>query len=207
MKASSHSNRRKGIIVFIAATGVVIVTLAIAYWPNLPRPVVLAPVKDTVSLFTFTRPSDTILLRKPAVSTGHAVRLANKPRVLHKTILHIPVDSAVVAQNEECTTPQIQAKFPGGDGEWRKYLERNTNRDLPVENGAPPGNYTIVVSFLVDIDGSISDVRAENNPGYGVAEEYVRIIKAGPKWIPALKDGKPVKYRQRQYFCIYLAEE
>jgi protein TonB len=109
--------------------------------------------------------------------------------------------------DKEFKTVQIQAKFPGGDGEWRKYLERSLNRDLPVENGAPPGNYTVVVSFLVDKDGSISEVKAENAPGYGTAEEAIRVIRKGPKWIPAVQNGRNVIYRQRQSITFQVAEE
>lgn len=109
--------------------------------------------------------------------------------------------------DKEFKTVQIQAKFPGGDQEWRRYLERSLNRDLPVENGAPPGNYTVVVSFLVDKDGSISEVKAENSPGYGTAEEAVRVIRKGPKWIPAVQNGRNVIYRQRQSITFQVAEE
>lgn len=101
----------------------------------------------------------------------------------------------------------IPAKFPGGDSEWRKYLERNFNRDLAFEKGAPPGNYTVVVSFIVGTDGVLSDVKAENDPGYGAAEQAVRLIKNGPKWIPAVKNGKSVAYRQRQGFMVCTSEE
>lgn len=109
--------------------------------------------------------------------------------------------------DKEFKTVQIMAKFPGGDAEWRKYLERNLNRDLPVENGAPPGNYTVVVSFLVDKDGHISEVKAENNPGYGTSDEAVRVIKKGPSWIPAVQNGRNVIYRQKQSITFQVAEE
>ena len=107
----------------------------------------------------------------------------------------------------EFKTVQIQAKFPGGDAEWRKYLERNLNRDLPNQNGAPAGRYPVVVSFLVDKEGNISEVKAENNPGYGTAEEAVRVIKKGPKWIPAVQNGRNVIYRQRQTIIFQIDEQ
>lgn len=107
----------------------------------------------------------------------------------------------------ECKTVQIQAKFPGGDAAWRRFLERNLEKTLPVENGAPLGLYTVVVSFLVDKDGSISEVKAENNPGYGTGEEAVRVIRKGPKWQPAVQNGRNVIYRQRQSITFQVAEE
>src|SRR6478752_2446669 len=65
------------------------------------------------------------------------------------------------------TVVQIAAEYLGGLAAWSKYLERNLNRDLPVENGAPPGKYTVIVSFIVSKTGDVSEVAAENDPGYG----------------------------------------
>lgn len=105
------------------------------------------------------------------------------------------------------TVVQIPAEFPGGLPAWSKYLERNLNRDLPVENGAPPGKYTVVVSFIVAKDGSISDVVAENDPGYGTKNEAVRVITRGPKWKPAVQNGRNVIYRHKQSITFMVSEE
>lgn len=96
------------------------------------------------------------------------------------------------------TSVQVEAMFPGGKDAWRMYLERNLNNQTPADHGAPPGNYTVTVSFMVDENGYVSDVHALNNPGYGTAEEAVRIIKKGPPWKPAIQNGRNVKYVQKQ---------
>ena len=93
---------------------------------------------------------------------------------------------------------QITAQFPGGFDAWKKYLEKNLNAGLPAENGAQTGKYTVLVSFVVDKDGNISEVKAENNPGFGTEAEAVRIIKIGPKWQPAIQNGRKVAYRVKQ---------
>ncbi|MEX6687015.1 energy transducer TonB [Danxiaibacter flavus] len=95
-------------------------------------------------------------------------------------------------------TVQIQAKFPGGFPEWEKFLRRNLRNEIPSENGAPAGDYKVIVSFIVNKDGSISEVRAENDPGFGTADEAVRVIKKSNQWIPAEQNGRKVIYRQRQ---------
>ena len=105
------------------------------------------------------------------------------------------------------TVVQIPAEFPGGLPAWAKYLERNLNRDLPVENGAPPGKYTVVVSFIVAKDGKISDVVAENDPGYGTKAEAVRVITRGPSWKPAVQNGRNVIYRHKQSITFMVSEE
>ncbi len=105
------------------------------------------------------------------------------------------------------TVVQIPAEFPGGIPAWTKYLERNLNRDLPVENGAPPGKYTVIVSFIVDKNGGISEVKAENDPGYGTKDEAVRVIKRGPNWKPAVQNGRQVIYRHKQSITFMVADE
>jgi protein TonB len=47
-------------------------------------------------------------------------------------------------------------------------------------------------------EGNITNVKAENNPGYGTMEEAIRVLKNGPKWVPASQNGENVIYRQRQ---------
>ncbi|HAN37307.1 MAG TPA: energy transducer TonB [Chitinophagaceae bacterium] len=105
------------------------------------------------------------------------------------------------------TTVQIEAQFPGGLSAWKKFLERNLNRDLPLDNGAPVGRYTVVVSFVVDKYGQISDVQAENNPGFGTMEEAVRVILKSQQWTPAVQNGRNVTYRQKQSITFVVSEE
>ncbi|HCT22575.1 MAG TPA: energy transducer TonB [Chitinophagaceae bacterium] len=105
------------------------------------------------------------------------------------------------------TSVQIPAEFPGGFDAWNRYLERNLNRDLPIENGAPPGKYVVVVSFIVDKQGNISQVKAENDPGYGTAEEAVRIIAKGPNWKPAIQNGRNVIFRNKQNIIFMVVQE
>ncbi|HVX28789.1 MAG TPA: energy transducer TonB [Parafilimonas sp.] len=109
--------------------------------------------------------------------------------------------------DKEFTSVQVEAKFPGGPDAWRKYLERNLNNQTPADNGAAPGNYTVTVSFLVDKNGNISQVQALNDPGYGCAAEAVRVIQKGPKWTPAIQNGRNVIYRQKQNITFQVTDQ
>lgn len=100
--------------------------------------------------------------------------------------------------DKEFKTVQREAKFPGGTQAWVRFLERNLDSNVPNDNNAPPGSYTVIVSFLVDKNGNISEVKSENDPGYGTAQEAIRVIRRGPKWEPAEQNGRNVIYRQRQ---------
>ena len=63
-------------------------------------------------------------------------------------------------ENKVFEKVEVEAQFKGGEREWRKYLERNLDPNVPVENGAGEGTYTVIVQFIVDKEGKISDVKA-----------------------------------------------
>ncbi len=102
---------------------------------------------------------------------------------------------------------EIEAAFQGGESAWRKYLERNLNPSAPVDNGAPEGTYTVYIQFVVSKDGSISDVRALTKHGYGMEEEAVRVIKKGPKWTPAIQNGRQVNAYRKQPITFQVQSE
>ncbi len=103
-------------------------------------------------------------------------------------------------------TFQKPAMFPGGVEGWINYLQTHLKADIATRKKAPVGNYTVIVSFLVMKDGKINEVKAENDPGYGTAEEAVRVIKNGPDWIPAVQNNRPVIYRQKQNITFQVLE-
>jgi protein TonB len=105
------------------------------------------------------------------------------------------------------TVAETPASFPGGVAAWTKYLENNLNREIPQNAGGPPGRYTVWLTFIVDKNGVISEVKAQNNPGYGTAEEAKRIVVNSPNWIPAIQNGLQVKYRQKQSITFVVSEK
>lgn len=105
------------------------------------------------------------------------------------------------------TTVYLEAaKFPGGADGWIEYLTKHLRAKTIAKHKAPAGLYTVVVTFLVDVNGKISEVTATNDPGYGSAEEAVRVIKDGPDWVPAQQMGKKVVYRQKQSISFSISE-
>lgn len=102
---------------------------------------------------------------------------------------------------------EVDAKFKGGEGAWRKFLERNLNANVPVDNGAPPGLYTVVVQFIVSKDGSVSDIRALTNHGFGMEKEAVRVLQKAPSWTPAIQNGRNVNAYRKQPITFQVTEE
>lgn len=93
---------------------------------------------------------------------------------------------------------EIDASFPGGDAAWKRYLQKTLTGFNPAENGAGNGVYKVIVQFVVDKDGNISDVKALTYFGHKMEEKVIEMIKKGPKWNPAILNGKPVKAFRKQ---------
>ncbi|MGC4102282.1 energy transducer TonB [Ferruginibacter sp.] len=96
------------------------------------------------------------------------------------------------------TKVEVEAEFPGGPGAWNAFLKKNLNGDVPTDNGAAEGTYTVVVKFVVSRDGSLSDITCESDPGFGICEEAKRVIKKTKNWTPAIQNGRNVNAYRRQ---------
>ncbi|MGE9313512.1 energy transducer TonB [Niabella sp. CJ426] len=101
----------------------------------------------------------------------------------------------------------VEAKFSGN---WNNFLERNLDGQIPTQNGAPAGNYEVLVRFVVNEDGTVSNIEPITNEGYGMEEEVVRILKKSPEWYPAINNNnaegknKPVKSYRIQPINFYV---
>ena len=87
------------------------------------------------------------------------------------------------------TKVELDPKYPGN---WSNFLNRNLVSSIPVENGASKGNYTVLVQFIVDIEGNTKDFRALTQKGFGMEEEAIRVLKRSGKWTPAVQNGRSV---------------
>lgn len=110
-------------------------------------------------------------------------------------------------QDEIKTKVDIEASFPGGVQAWRKFLTANLNAGVPIDNGAPVGNYTIFVQFVVNKDGSLQEIKPLTKMGYGMEEEVIKLMKASPKWLPAIIEGQKVAAYRKQPVTFVVTEE
>jgi hypothetical protein len=88
------------------------------------------------------------------------------------------------------TTAGITEKpdFPGGIMEFYKFVGNNFKTpEQPNLKGK------VYITFIIEKDGSISDVKNIRDIGFGTGDEAVRVIKSSPKWIPGKMNGEPVR--------------
>lgn len=80
--------------------------------------------------------------------------------------------------------------FPGGMSNFYNYVGNNFRRpELDMEK-----TLRVYVSFVIERDGSITDIVVKNDPGYGMGKEAIRVLKAlKTKWEPGVLNGKTVR--------------
>lgn len=114
------------------------------------------------------------------------------------------VEDKIVKETGPFIKVEIDAKF---DGNWEKFLLRNLNAQTPIDNGAPAGNYKVIMQFVVDIDGTVSEIKALSNHGYGLEQEAISVLKKATKWVPAIQNGQQVKAYRIQSITFQVTEE
>ena len=96
---------------------------------------------------------------------------------------------------------EIESEFPGGIESWRNFLIDNLKYPGKARRKNIQG--TVVVQFIVNKDGSLTDYEAISGPPE-LRNAAVNVIKKSPKWIPAQQSGKKVKSYKKQPIAFRL---
>jgi len=82
-------------------------------------------------------------------------------------------------------------EFPGGEQAMVDFIYDNLNYPTVAQKNGIEG--LVVVSFIVNKDGSLSDIEVRRDIGGGCGQEAERVIRSMPSWEPGKQRGKPVK--------------
>ena len=151
------------------------------------------------------------------------IKMMNKqtsnPLARFKYLLFVPLAIALLAMNSTTIRANVQKKvvkttkatkktsandkvyevceqmptFPGGDAALMKYLSENVKYPALAIKAQEQGR--VVVSFTVEKDGAISDVKVARSVTPSLDAEAVRVVKAMPKWTPGKQGGQLVRVR------------
>ena len=100
-----------------------------------------------------------------------------------------PID-AVAEDTKIYSTAGIEQKpeFPGGMANFYKFVGNNFK--APEEEGLKG---KVLVTFVVEKDGSLTDIKVIRDIGFGTAAEAIRVLRKSPKWSPGEQNGKKVR--------------
>ena len=133
-----------------------------------------------------------------------AVGTENKEGVKDRTVEAVRNDIAVAAPPPPpAPKPEVATKifdvveempsFPGGNGALMSYLNSNTKYPVVAQENGVQGR--VIISFVVERDGSISDVRVARSVDPSLDREAQRVVKSMPRWKPGKQNGSAVRVK------------
>lgn len=105
--------------------------------------------------------------------------------------------------DEIFTIVEESATFPGGIQAFYTYLGKELNYPRQAQRMGIEGR--VFVQFVVERDGSLTDIQVVKGIGAGCDEEAVRVLKQSPKWKPGKQRGKPVRQKMIQNILFKFA--
>ncbi len=107
---------------------------------------------------------------------------------VEKTIVELPEED-----NTAFITVEVQPSFMGGNSEMYKFLGKNLKYPAAAQRANIQGK--VFLSFIVEKDGSITDIETMKGIGFGCDEEAMRVVKLMPKWIAGKQNGRNVRVK------------
>lgn len=161
--------------------------------PSPPPPVVQAPIKYVAPVIV-----DTLLPAEKTISTNAEIQ-ASPENILSITNNGGDQDVSLPGQgdennNEPYIIVEVTPAFMGGDiDKFREWVLRRTN--YPQEALDKRIHGKVSLTFIIEKDGSVSNVKVIKGVDPLIDSEAVKAIEASPKWSPGLQRGRPVRVR------------
>jgi protein TonB len=96
-----------------------------------------------------------------------------------------------VVEAEIFTVVESMPEFPGGQAKMMEFIAQNIKYPAMARESGIQGR--VFVNFVVEPDGSVSNVKVLRGIGGGCDEEAVRVVKSMPNWTPGRQRGKAVR--------------
>jgi TonB family protein len=89
------------------------------------------------------------------------------------------------------TVKEMLPKFPGGEKAFGQFI--SSNLKYPNEARMYGISGQVILSFVVQKDGSLTEIKVIKSPHYTLEEEALRVLRRSPKWEPGIQNGVPVR--------------
>ncbi|WP_139112909.1 energy transducer TonB [Mucilaginibacter sp. PPCGB 2223] len=159
--------------------------------PAVKKPNVVAGKKAIPAVAKTIIPPPAVMKVKPPVAKPVEKKVAADPAIKHRAPL-VAKSKKPEDDLNHTLGPSSEAYFPdGGKPGFFKYLSENIHYPILSKINKIEGEVTL--SFVVDKDGTVTDIKIISAPAEDLAQEARRVILAGPKWKPGIQNGIPVK--------------
>ncbi|MGE5520876.1 MAG: energy transducer TonB [Candidatus Dadabacteria bacterium] len=179
-------------------------------------PAVIQPLQSTKLTTITIREDDKVKDVIPPVQDIARVDVVSKEGVIDERVgMDLPqvqkgiIETPKVTDDGETIFFKVEIEATTNIAKWRRYLENNLMKyiEQAISNGMAAGTYTVQVRFLVEKDGTITDVHALNDPGFGLGSGAEDVIRKGPQWSPGEQNGRKVRSYHTQPVTFVLSEQ
>jgi len=120
-------------------------------------------------------------------------------RIIFISLLFLLPLTVLKAQDENKVFEKVEQNANTNQKTWTAHISKKTKLPDSIIKDIPVGTYKVNVQFVVDIHGNIGQVKAKNDPGYGLVKIAVDVISTYKgKWQPANQCGRNVKSYKEQ---------
>lgn len=160
-------------------------------------PVVTLPVhhthRHTRDGHSFS-PAPAVIVKAPASKTNKPL-----PTVTPQQPVNAGQPDQVSVKADKCVyspgAADVKPLPVGGAQGWFNYMQKNLVYPDAARHEKISGR--VELSFIVEKDGSISDITVEQSAGHGFDEEAVRVLQQSPAWQPGMLNGEPIRIRYK----------
>lgn len=173
--------------------------------PTKPIPKTTVPskkntIKDNLNSPQLTNPEitpaqSTTVDKFPEANSTHSTNISsdNSGIVSNVTAEGSPTNSPPAIENNAIvSTVSLDAapEFPGGIKKFYQYVGNHFTK--PEIDGEV--SFKVIVAFVIEKDGSMTDIKILKDPGYGLGHEALRVLRSlKTKWTPGILNGKPMR--------------
>ncbi|MBB5637313.1 protein TonB [Pedobacter cryoconitis] len=186
--------------------------------PKTPPPVSVEPPKAKENSLKFPPP---IVVDKVVNEDPPQIKQLEAANPGQKTIIGEPegqivitgatgegIKQAAAAEDNHVYEPyvplEVQPMFPGGMDKFYTYLSKAIKYPGMAQENKVQGK--VFLSFIVEKNGALTDIKVERKLGSGTDEEAIRVLKASPHWLPGIQNGKPVRVKYNIPISFALSE-
>ncbi|HEX8019732.1 TonB family protein [Mucilaginibacter sp.] len=172
-----------------------------------PTPTIKYTTPHLVSEEVATEPPTVADLNKNAVGS-ETIKGDGPPTNVLETKPEGPGGPGITEDNGVHTLGDPLEVMPeplGGAAAWAKFLQKNLRFPPAAQDAGVSGK--VFMSFIIEKDGTLSNIKVDRGAGYGFDEEALRVLKLAKAWKPGVQNGQNVRVRYSIPISFQLATE
>ena len=112
------------------------------------------------------------------------------------------------AQDQNKVFEKVELDANTNQKAWMEHISKRTQLPDSIIKNIPAGMYKVNVEFVIDVHGNVGQIKAKNDPGFGLAERAINALSSYKgEWKPANQCGRNVKAYKVQIITFVISSE